>query len=79
MRNLIHMFLFKTIGYDKLGIICAGLFINPYAPTSLQEYFATGFTDFYMNMEDQALKVVSPELYKKIIMLHNENFLDNSY
>tara|TARA_A100001515_G_C4542936_1_gene200805 strand:- start:203 stop:865 length:663 start_codon:yes stop_codon:yes gene_type:complete len=72
-------FLFKTVGYDKLGIICTGLFINPYAPTSLREYFATGFTDFYMSEDYSTLKTISPQLYNKIIMLHEQNFLDNPY
>lgn len=72
-------FLFKTVGYDKLGIIVTGLFINPYAPTCLREYFATGFTDFYMNSDHATLKTVSPELYKKLILLHDEKTLDSVY
>ena len=43
------MFLYEDIGYDKLATLMQGLFINPYAATSLREYFATGFTDFFMN------------------------------
>ena len=41
-------YLREKVGYDKLRMICMGLFINAYAPTSLREYFATGFTDFYL-------------------------------
>ena len=33
------MFLYKTIGYDKLLNLVQGLFISPYAATSLREYF----------------------------------------
>jgi len=69
--------LLKDVGYDKLGNICKGLFISPYAPTSLREYFATGFTDFYLNPDHGYLKKVSPELYKKILLLHNPKKLDN--
>lgn len=72
-------FLFKTVGYDKLNIIVTGLFINAYAPTCLREYFATGFTDFYMNNDHATLKTVSPELYKKLILLHDEKTLDSVY
>jgi hypothetical protein len=71
-------FLYNTVGYDKLGIICSGLFINAYAPTSLREYFATGFTDFYMNSDDHStLKSVSPNLFKKISLIHSKS-IDNS-
>jgi len=73
-------FLLNTVGYDKLNIICSGLFINSYAPTSLREYFATGFTDFYMRPDDrESLKMVSPALYKKIFELNLEENLDSTY
>lgn len=71
-------FLLNTVGYDKLNIICNGLFISSYAATSLREYFATGFTDFYMRTDDRnSLKLVSPELYLKIFELNSQNFLDS--
>lgn len=72
-------FLLNTVGYDKLSIICTGLFINSYAPTCLREYFATGFTDFYMNSDHNTLKVISPQLYQKIFLLNDQNNLDNTY
>ena len=73
-------FLLNKVGYDKLNIICTGLFINAYAPTSLREYFATGFTDFYMRSGDRAtLQKVSPKLYKKIFELNIEKNLDSMY
>ena len=40
-------FLYKTVGYGKLSSISQGVFISAYAPTSLKEYFATGFLEFY--------------------------------
>ena len=67
----------NDVGYDKLNVICNGLFINAYAPTSLREYFATAFTDFYMVPNDHgALKSVSPEVYKKIIKINSKDFVD---
>lgn len=73
-------FLLNTVGYDKLSVICSGMFINAYAPTSLREYFATGFTDFYMRPDDHGtLQSVSPELYKKLVQLNVEEKLDNLY
>jgi len=69
--------LLNDIGYDKLQTICQGLFVNPYGATSLREYFATAFTDFYLHPDHSYLKRVSPELYKKLLLLHNPKKLDN--
>jgi len=72
------MILYKKIGYDKLNTAIAGLFITPYAATSLREYFATGFTDFYTHPHEHGfLQKVSPELYKKLFLLQNPEELDN--
>ena len=72
------MFLYEKIGYDKLSTVMAGVFISPYAATSLREYFATGFTEFYTHPDaHNFLKKVSPELYKKIFFLQNPEELDN--
>jgi len=65
------MFLYEKVGYDRVSALVQGLYINAYAPTSLREYFATAFTDFYTNSDHAFLKKVSPELYKKIASLHN--------
>ena len=73
------MFLYKTIGYDKLMNLVQGLFISPYAATSLREYFATGFTDFYLDSNHKFLQKISPVLYKKLIMLQAQEKLDNRY
>jgi hypothetical protein len=69
-------FLHKTIGYGKLASLMQGLFISPYAATSLQEYFATGFTEFYLESNHNFLKKISPALYKKIISLQSQEKLD---
>ena len=65
------MYLYKTIGYGKLGEMMMGLFISPYAPTSLREYFATGFTEFYLDSDHSYLKKLSPALYDKILTLQD--------
>jgi len=73
------MLLYKEIGYDTLASLMQGLFISPYAATSLREYFATGFTEFYLNPHNHNfIKKVSPELYKKLIGLKNPEILDTS-
>ena len=72
------MFLYEKIGYDKLSNIMKGVVITPYAATSLREYFATGFTEFYLHPDEhEFLQKVSPALYKKLLILHNPEKLDN--
>jgi len=58
-------FVYKTVGYDNLGTITNGLFISPYACTSLREYFANGFEHFFLS-EPTELKQKSPALFKKV-------------
>ena len=66
----LDMFLYKDLGYDKLSLLAHGLFISPYASTSLREYFATGFTEFYLDPNNHNfLRKVSPVLYKKLMEL----------
>jgi hypothetical protein len=62
-------FLHEEIGYEKLSIIANDIFINPYAITSLREYFASGFEAFYLG-ETSFLKTLSPYIYKKVYALH---------
>ena len=70
-------FLYEKIGYDKLSSLLMGLFISPYAATSLQEYFATGFTEYYLHPDHTLLKKVSPQLYKKLFLIQDPKMLDN--
>ncbi len=65
-------FVYKTVGYDNLGIITSGLFISPYACTSLREYFANGFEHYFLK-EVVELKEKSPTLLKKIKLLLRKN------
>ena len=68
-------FLLNKVGYDKLSQLMQGLFISPYAATSLREYFAVGFTDFYLNSDTHNfLKKISPALYQKLIKLQKDNY-----
>ena len=61
----IDEFLYKEIGYEKLGDFINGLFPSPYSVTSLKEYFATGFEEFFIG-DIKYLKKVSPILYNTI-------------
>ena len=70
-------FLLKQVGYDKLQNYAAGVFVTTYAPTSLREYYATGFAEFFLNPDGHNyLKKVSPQLYKKLFELYSEENLD---
>jgi len=71
------MLLYQKIGYDKLSVLMMGMFITPYAATSLREYYATGFSEFYLNSEHNFFKKVSPELYKKLLLIQDPERLDN--
>lgn len=73
------MFLLETVGYDKLEVITQGMFVSPYAATSLREYFATGFTEYYLDSNHNYLKRVSPQLFKKLFQLQDPEKLDNSF
>ena len=65
-------FLYKRVGKRLLKMITTGIFIRPYASVSLREYFATGFEAFYLGDRDK-LNNLSPNLYNKILELHNLN------
>ena len=71
------MLLYQKIGYDKLSDLIMGLFITPYAATSLREYYATGFTEFYLDSNHNFFRKVSPELYKKLLLIQDPEKLDN--
>jgi len=58
-------FLFKTIGYDILNQLVANIFISGYAATSVSEYFARGFEEYFIG-DKSALKQLSPVLYSII-------------
>ena len=58
-------FLYREVGYPVLIQLTNGLFNNPYGATSLREYFATGFEEFFIG-DRRLLKSLSPLLFDKI-------------
>ncbi len=66
-------FLYHEVGYDKLAGYLSGLTINAYSITSIREYFATGFLEYYSEDVPTYLKKISPQLFDKINKL---NLLD---
>ena len=59
------LFLYKEVGYAVLRNLTAGLFYTPYAATSLREYWASGFENYFLGTREN-LKDVSPQLFSKI-------------
>ena len=63
-------FLHKEVGYEKLSFLTMGLFTSPYAATSIREYFASGFEEYFLPTGDRtSLSVMSPSVYQKIELL----------
>ena len=63
-------FLFMEVGYPLLGNLTMGLFVSPYSATSLREYFATGFEEYFIG-DSNHLKNISPVLYNTINEITN--------
>ena len=70
-REAFDQFLYKDVGYPVLTSLTSGLFMFPYAATSLREYFANGFEWFFLKGEKTFLKKISPMLYYKLDILSN--------
>jgi hypothetical protein len=60
--------LYQEIGYDTLNSLVTGLFISPYGATSLREYFANGFEEYFLG-DRTYLMNTSVKLYQKITEL----------
>ena len=63
-------FLYKDVGYDLLNNLLIGVYLRPYAATSINEYFATGFTEYYLG-DRVYLKEICPKLYNILDELEN--------
>jgi len=61
----VDTFLYKVIGYDILNQMVANIFVSGYAATSVSEYFARGFEEYFIGNK-QLLKDLSPVLYRII-------------
>ena len=66
----LDFFLYKRVGYKTLNYLIPGLFVRPYAVTSVREYFASGIEAFYLGNKSELMRT-SPVLYKKIDELHH--------
>jgi hypothetical protein len=59
------IFLYEDIGYPLLNSLSMGLFVSPYSVTSLREYWAVGFEDYFVGDREYVQKI-SPQLFNKI-------------
>ena len=61
----IDLYFYKDVGYEAMWHLINGLFPSPYSATSLREYFAIGFEEYYLG-ERSSLKRDCPILFSKI-------------
>lgn len=63
-------YFFEELGYSKLSQIStfAKLFIDPYSATSIREYFASAFDQFFLG-DKMLIRNYCPVLFKKISQL----------
>jgi hypothetical protein len=66
--------LYKQVGYELLDNLLIGVFVRPYAATSINEYFTIGFVEYYMG-DRIHLSKICPKLYKTIRKLEENNEL----
>jgi len=69
-------FLHSEVGYEKISNMDQGMFIGPYSITSLSEYFATSFEEYYLNRR-QLVRQLTPAVYDKLEALDKQN-MENS-
>ena len=62
----------KEVGYDTLRMLAVDLFLGPYSVTSLREYFASGFEEYYLENR-LYLKELSPYIYRKLSLLEEKD------
>lgn len=64
-------YFYKEIGYPLMMQITSDLFFSPYGCTSLREYFANCFEQYFLD-NPANLKKMSPKVYKKIYSISKE-------
>lgn len=62
-------FLYREVGYEKIRNISSNMFLGAYSVTSLSEYFATSFENYYLNGR-KIVKLLTPAVFRKLEMLN---------
>lgn len=66
-------YLYTVVGYPTLQQLVPNLFVSPYGATSLREYFANSFENYFAHRDFRRVEKVSPSVYKKIETLLGDN------
>lgn len=69
-------FLYMVVGYPALIQLTMNIFITPYGATSLREYFANCFEEYFAKRNYKEVKLLSPAVFEKIDMLLGKNNYD---
>tara|TARA_R110000782_G_scaffold88289_2_gene170491 strand:- start:252 stop:935 length:684 start_codon:yes stop_codon:yes gene_type:complete len=64
-------FLHKRVGYKTIKYLMQYTFVRPYGATSLREYFACAFQEYYLGSKDRLYRDC-PVVYNKIDELHTK-------
>lgn len=65
-------YLYNVVGYPLLENLIIGIFYSPYSITSINEYFANGFENYFLR-DRNYLKTISPVLYNTISNIIEKN------
>ena len=65
----IDFYFYKDVGYESMWHLVSGIFPTPYSATSLREYFAIGFEEYYIG-DHNSIKKNCPILFYKLTELH---------
>lgn len=68
-NEVFDQFLYLIVGYPMLQQVTPNLFCTPYGATSLREYFANAFEEYFAKRKYNKVKSVSPSVYEKIELL----------
>ena len=66
MINIFDHYLYNVVEYPTLSTLTTGLFYSPYAVTSLREYFANGFENYFLRDQNYLKKDEPSIVYSKI-------------
>lgn len=62
-------YLYIMIGYPVLTQLSNGIFVTPYGATSMREYFANCFEQYFAKRNYKEVRAISPAVFKKIEFL----------
>lgn len=66
-------YLYINVGYPKIKQLTPDLFCSPYGATSLREYFANAFEEYFAKSNFKRVSAVAPSVLEKIEILLGSN------